>query len=243
MNTEYIVHPKLHHYGLTTPNLDAMIDWYRKVLGMTPNYRTAGGLAASPNWQGAGGRPANQNWQGAPAPASAPNWPGAGGSAEGRQNRPGPPFEAAWISNDEVNHRLALFEMPGVVVDPDKPRHVRLQHVAFEYPSLDDLLGTYVRLKSLGIMPGLAADQGLQTAIYYKDPDDNNVELNVNNYGYGNEWTATEHIKNAPATWVQIDPDKLVAAYLAGATSWQIHQRAAAGEFAPENPADARAFL
>ena len=41
MNTEIIVHPKLQHYGLTTANLDAMIDWYRKVLGMTINYRSA----------------------------------------------------------------------------------------------------------------------------------------------------------------------------------------------------------
>jgi catechol 2,3-dioxygenase-like lactoylglutathione lyase family enzyme len=40
MNTEITVHPKLHHYGLTTANLDAMIDWYRKVLGMTVNHRS-----------------------------------------------------------------------------------------------------------------------------------------------------------------------------------------------------------
>jgi len=27
--------------------------------------------------------------------------------------------------------------------DPDKARHARVQHVAFEYETLDDLLGTY----------------------------------------------------------------------------------------------------
>ena len=58
------------------------------------------------------------------------------------------------VSNDEVNHRIVFFEMPGLVVDPDKPRHARLQHVAFEYETLDDLLGTYARLKGLGILPG-----------------------------------------------------------------------------------------
>jgi hypothetical protein len=31
MNTDVIVHPKLQHLGLTTANLEAMIDWYRKV--------------------------------------------------------------------------------------------------------------------------------------------------------------------------------------------------------------------
>ena len=40
MNTEAIVHPKLLHYGLSTANMDAMADWYRKVLGMTVNHRS-----------------------------------------------------------------------------------------------------------------------------------------------------------------------------------------------------------
>jgi catechol-2,3-dioxygenase len=41
MNTDVIIHPKLHHYGLTTTNLDTMTDWYRKVLGMTVNHRSS----------------------------------------------------------------------------------------------------------------------------------------------------------------------------------------------------------
>jgi catechol 2,3-dioxygenase len=41
MNNETIVHPKLHHYGMMTANVDAMLDWYRNVLGMTVNHRSA----------------------------------------------------------------------------------------------------------------------------------------------------------------------------------------------------------
>ena len=41
MNADTIVHPKLLHYGPITHNLDAMIEWYRKVLGMTINHRSA----------------------------------------------------------------------------------------------------------------------------------------------------------------------------------------------------------
>ena len=41
MNTGITIHPNLQHYGLTTGNLDAMVDWYRKVLGMTINHRSA----------------------------------------------------------------------------------------------------------------------------------------------------------------------------------------------------------
>jgi catechol 2,3-dioxygenase len=202
MNTEIIVHPKLHHFGLTTANLDAMLDWYRKVLGMTINHRSK------------------------PTPGA----------------RNGPPFSAAFASNDEVNHRVAFFELPDLDADPDKRRHPRVQHVAFEYDTLDDLLGTYARLKGLGIVPVLAADQGIQTAIYYTDPDQNSVELNINNYA--NEWTATEHIKTAPSQiWMQFDPDKMMAARKAGASPWEVHKRALAGEFAPAQPYDPRTLL
>ena len=58
-----------------------------------------------------------------------------------------------------------------------------LQHVAFECETFDDLVGTYARLKGLGIEPLWAADHGVGTAIYYEDPDRNIVEINVNNYG------------------------------------------------------------
>ena len=36
----HIVHPTLHHFGLTTAKLEAMVDWYAKVLGMTPNHQS-----------------------------------------------------------------------------------------------------------------------------------------------------------------------------------------------------------
>ena len=38
MNTEIIIHPKLQHVGLTTPNLKAMLDWYREAIGLTVNH-------------------------------------------------------------------------------------------------------------------------------------------------------------------------------------------------------------
>jgi catechol 2,3-dioxygenase-like lactoylglutathione lyase family enzyme len=204
MNTEITVHPKLHHVGLTTANVGAMTDWYRKVLGMTINFRFS-------------------------APAGARN---------------GPSFSATFVSNDEVHHRIVFFEMPGLTVDPDKARHARVQHVAFEYETLDDLLGTYARLKGLGILPLMAVDEGLQTGFYYTDPDGNSVELNVNNYG--NEWTATEHMKSWPSDRprrVFVDPEKILAARQDGASPWELQERAFAGEFPPAKPYDARALL
>ena len=195
MNTAVTIHPKLHHYGLITANLDAMIDWYRKVLGMTLNHRAA--------------VPEARN-----APFSA----------------------AAFVSNDEADHRIVLFEMPEVPAVPNRRSVGSLQHVAFQCETLDELLGTYARLKDLGILPQWAADHGLGTAVYYADPDGNIVEINVNNYG--NAWTATEHIRTMPPAMAQVDPDGMIAARKAGASPWELHERALAGEFAPAKPLD-----
>jgi len=191
MNTEITIHPKLQHCGLTTGNLDAMLEWYGKVLGITVNKRV-----------------------------SAPE---------------GTPFRTvAFASNDECNHRLSFFETPGLSADGDRDRHARVQHIAFEYQTLDDLLGTYVRLKTLGIPLLWAADQFIQTAIYYADPDGNIIELNVNNFT--SDWTVTEQLKNLPSRLhMNVDPEKLIAARKSGASPWEVHERAVAGEFAAAN--------
>ena len=87
----------------------------------------------------------------------------------------------------------------------------------------------------------MAVDEGLQTGFYYTDPDQNSVELNVNNYG--NEWTATEHMRTWPADRprrASIDPQKMLAAREAAASPWELHERAFAGEFALTKPYDPR---
>ncbi len=203
MNTQIAVHPRLHHYGLTTAKLDAMVDWYREALGMTVVHRSE-------------------------VPPQ----------ARGRA-----PFSAlAFISNDEYHHRIVLFETPGIVDDPDRGRHARLQHVAFVCNNHDDLLGAYVRLKGKGIAPVWAADHGVALSIYYLDPDQNRVELTANNYS--DEWTATEHMRVSPAFMAApFDPDKMLAARKAGASPWELHERAVAGEFARSTPPDPRAFF
>jgi len=204
MNTETIVHPKLQHFGIATGNLDAMIDWYGKVLGTTVNYRRA---------------------------------PAAG-------QRNGPPFTIALIGNDEMHHRIALLGMPGLASDPDKHRHARVQHVAFECDTIDDLLGTYLRLKGLGIVPQMAGDELIQLVLYYQDPDQNVVELNVNNFD--DQRKAKEQMKNAPSDTrglVFFDPEKMVAARQAGASHRELHERALAGEFAPDQVPDPRRIL
>jgi catechol 2,3-dioxygenase len=155
-----------------------------------------------------------------------------------RLTRHGPPFSAfAFISNDEMDHRIVLFEISDAAIDPDRRQHTGLQHVAYECATVDDLLGTYVRLKDSGITPLWAADHGVGMSIYYEDPDRNIVEINASNYS--TPWNATEYLRTAePGIPAQIDPEKLVPARKAGASAWELHERAMAGEFAPDKPYD-----
>jgi catechol-2,3-dioxygenase len=149
----------------------------------------------------------------------------------------------AWLSNDAANHRIALLALPGLEDDPAKLQHAGLHHTAYEYPSMDNLLDGYVRLKGHGIVPHACLDHGMTMSFYYVDPDGNSVELQCDEFG---DWAKSkEFMVSAPEfsanpIGVTVDPDLLVAARDAGATLEEMHRRAYAGEFSPEEPLDLR---
>lgn len=65
---------------------------------------------------------------------------------------------AAWLTNDEANHRIALLRLPGTHPPVDKPHSAGLHHTAFEYSTFDQWLDNYERLRDLGILPALCLD-------------------------------------------------------------------------------------
>ena len=152
----------------------------------------------------------------------------------------------AFVSNDRAHHRLALISLPGLRDDTDKHMHVKLQHVAFEYATIDDLLHSWERLKGLGIEPVLTTDHGPTTAFYYQDPDGNSVELFADNFG---DWEqSAEYVRTSPdfhqdPMGTYLDPEQVLAARRAGATPAELHARASAGEFPPALPMDPRVLL
>jgi len=153
---------------------------------------------------------------------------------------------AAWVTNDKANHRIGLIAIPQLVKDAQRSTHVRLQHTAFEYKSLDELLETYVRLKKAGIAPLLSADHGPTTSMYYEDPDRNSVELFVDNFG---DWEKScDFMENSPEfaalpMGTYVDPEKILLARAAGASDADIHRRGYVGEFAPDEPVDPRLLM
>ena len=85
----------------------------------------------------------------------------------------------AFISNDRTHHRIALLAVPGLRNDPEKIVHTGIHHTAFEYDSFDDLMSSFARLKQSGIEPEYCLNHGMATSLYYSDPDQNLVELQV----------------------------------------------------------------
>ncbi len=152
----------------------------------------------------------------------------------------------AWLTNDAANHRLALLTSPRLSEDPDKLMHTGIHHSAFEYATIDDLLNTYTRLKSLGIEPHACLDHGMTTSFYYVDPDGNSVELQVDNFGnweQSSEWMHTSPQFAADPIGMPVDPAQIVVARQADASFAELHRRAYAGEFQPVGPLDLRVPL
>jgi catechol 2,3-dioxygenase-like lactoylglutathione lyase family enzyme len=96
--------------------------------------------------------------------------PGAGLSFDAEHHRvlilPLDPRNTKELENDDL---FAVY---------DKTRKLPgLEHVAFKYHNLGDLLSTYKRLAREGIEPAFCVNHGGTLSMYYLDPDGNNVEL------------------------------------------------------------------
>ena len=143
---------------------------------------------------------------------------------------------AAWLANDEANHRIALLALPGLKAPEDKSHTAGLHHTAFEYANFDQWLDNYLRLQAEGIVPFLNLDHGMTVSMYYQDPEGNGVEIQVDAFGdwaKGREWMwASEEFGENPIG-VYFDPDKLVEARKAGLTFQEIHERCRDGEYEP----------
>jgi catechol 2,3-dioxygenase len=152
---------------------------------------------------------------------------------------------AAWLTNDDANHRLALISTPNLADDEDKLSHTGLHHTAWEYPTLDDLLETYTRLKAGGQLPHRTVNHGPITSFYYTDPDGNSIELQVDNYGDWREslkFFETEAFIKDPFG-PGVDPEALIAQRRAGVEPKELVRRSYAGEFPPTRPNDRRVAL
>lgn len=127
----------------------------------------------------------------------------------------------AFLTYDDEHHRFAFANLsvfqPGGT-DTDRQGAVGVDHVAYTYPSLNDLLENYELMKEKGIVPYWAVHHGITVSLYYSDPDGNQMEFQVDacSAEEANEFMETNHFAQNPVG-VEFDPDQWLAELRAGA--------------------------
>ncbi len=128
----------------------------------------------------------------------------------------------AFLTYDGEHHRFAFIDL-GVVkpdsTETDKQGLVGVDHVAYTYASIDDLLDNYQELKERGILPYWCVHHGITASMYYQDPDGNQMEFQVDCFESGEE--ATGYMNGpkfaANPVGVEYDPEDWLARRSAGA--------------------------
>ncbi len=122
----------------------------------------------------------------------------------------------AFLTYDEEHHRLALIQTSQE--EPAPLGAAGLDHLAYTYGDMGQLLATYERLKEAGLHPVWTINHGPTTSFYYADPDGNRVELQIDNFATEaetNAWMKSGAFEKNPIG-VEFDPQKLVERYLRG---------------------------
>lgn len=122
----------------------------------------------------------------------------------------------AFLTFDDEHHRFAFADLgvirPDDADDKDDRGMIGVDHVAWEYASLGDLLVNYETLKAAGIEPYWCVNHGMSASLYYADPDGNQMEFTVDVFATKAECTAYFHgeaigenpvgVEYDPADWL-----------------------------------------
>ena len=122
----------------------------------------------------------------------------------------------SFLTYDDEHHRLAIANMPDL--KDRAPQSVGVEHVAYTYETLDDLFATYERIKDEGIEPYWCINHGITLSMYYRDPDGNQIELQVDifeNPQATNDWLAQSDF-DVNFLGVKFDPVELIKRYRDG---------------------------
>ncbi|WP_310225268.1 VOC family protein [Sphingobium xenophagum] len=131
----------------------------------------------------------------------------------------------SFLTYDDEHHRIAIAMLPGLVERPAMA--VGVEHVAFTYGSAEDLFQTYGRLKADGIEPYWTVNHGPTLSFYYRDPDLNQIELQIDLHGDAaetNEWFEHSDFSVNPIG-VRIDADDIIRRYRSGENPEQLFAR------------------
>ncbi|GAA3226503.1 VOC family protein [Actinocorallia longicatena] len=131
-----------------------------------------------------------------------------------------------FITFDEEHHRIALLNPP-VPLERKSPTTACMHHVAYTFDGIDDLLDRYVLLRGKGIEPAVCIAHGVTTSMYYRDPDGNFVEMQIDNFAEPDDATGYMHGGEYAADSVgpAFDPELMLQARKDGATAEELTAR------------------
>lgn len=135
----------------------------------------------------------------------------------------------AFLRYDEEHHRVAILH------DANATRATSsiagLHHVAFTFETLRGLLEAWKLRKELGITPTWSVNHGPTTSIYYKDPDGNAIETQVDNFATveeANEFMVSKFFQENPIG-TDVNPEELLRRLEAGADETTLKKRVEIG--------------
>ena len=144
----------------------------------------------------------------------------------------------AFLTFDDEHHRFALINLDALrpdAVEPDRRGLIGVDHVAYTYQSLTDLLENYAELKAADIQPYWCVHHGLTVSMYYADPDGNQMEFQVDAFATPDELQAyiTGPQFGVNPIGVEYDPDEWLARLRAGKPAHEMLARESAEPVSP----------
>ena len=136
----------------------------------------------------------------------------------------------AFLTYDDEHHRVAIINL--AAVHPDSGQEERrgvigVDHIAYTYGSVEDLLENYAQLKEKGVLPYWCVHHGVTMSMYYADPDGNQMELQVDAFASGddaNRYMLGPHFEANPIG-VEYDPDDVLKMIRSGTPGTALLQR------------------
>jgi len=127
----------------------------------------------------------------------------------------------AFLTYDDEHHRFAFANMSVLNpdgIETDAVSKVGVNHVGYTFPNVGELLENYERLKEAGIEPYWRVHHGVTLSVYYRDPDGNRMEFQVDCCAGAEEAHTFMHSDAFAANpiGVEIDPDALLTQYRNG---------------------------
>lgn len=131
----------------------------------------------------------------------------------------------SFITYDHEHHRIAIANVPSSA--PKNRNSAGLEHIAFGYDKLEDLLVAYKQRKALGMDPIWCTNHGVTLSMYYQDPDGNQLETQVDAFETVEEANAfmdSEEFAENPIG-VDFDPEEIIRRFKSGESTAAILKR------------------